>query len=203
MNNSSIALIGFDWEVLDLIETLPSWKPIGYTDVHPKANTPIQFLGTDNEFLEDSEKSKLSYVITINSPKVRRKLYQLFSKPKTLISENAYISPRTSLQKGSIIQRNAILMPQVTIGANALIHCNATIHHEVQIGNHSVICPRATVLGRATIGESCFIGAGTLILENRIIGDGATIGAGAVVTKDVAPAARVAGIPAKELVNPR
>lgn len=50
-----------------------------------------------------------------------------------------------------------------------------------------------------TIGSDVWIGDGAFIMPGLHIGDGAVIGAHAVVTKDVAPYAIVAGVPAKEL----
>ena len=49
------------------------------------------------------------------------------------------------------------------------------------------------------IGNDVWIGEGVFIASGVQIGDGAVIGAHAVVTRDVAPYAVVAGVPAKEL----
>ncbi|WP_406857677.1 DapH/DapD/GlmU-related protein [Alsobacter sp. KACC 23698] len=47
------------------------------------------------------------------------------------------------------------------------------------------------------IGHDVWIGHGAIILPGRSIGTGAVVAAGAVVTKDVAPYAVVAGVPAR------
>ncbi len=47
-----------------------------------------------------------------------------------------------------------------------------------------------------TIGHDVWIGHGAIIMPGLTIGHGAVVAAGAVVTKDVAPYAIVAGIPA-------
>lgn len=49
------------------------------------------------------------------------------------------------------------------------------------------------------IGHDVWIGHGVIIVGNVNIGNGAIIAAGSVVTKDVAPYAIVAGVPAKEI----
>lgn len=50
-----------------------------------------------------------------------------------------------------------------------------------------------------TIGHDVWIGHGAVILPGVTIGTGAVIGAGSVVTKEVAPYAIVAGVPAKAI----
>lgn len=50
-----------------------------------------------------------------------------------------------------------------------------------------------------TIGHDVWIGHGVIVVGNVTIGNGAILAAGSVITKDVAPYAIVAGVPAKEI----
>jgi acetyltransferase-like isoleucine patch superfamily enzyme len=50
-----------------------------------------------------------------------------------------------------------------------------------------------------TVGDDVWIGACASILPGVRVGDGATVGAGAVVTRDVAAASTVVGVPARAL----
>lgn len=50
-----------------------------------------------------------------------------------------------------------------------------------------------------TLGHDVWIGGGAILLPGVQIGDGAVVGAGAVVRGDVAPGARVAGVPARAI----
>lgn len=58
---------------------------------------------------------------------------------------------------------------------------------------------QAHVLAPIVIGDDVWIGAGALILPGVHVGAGAVIAAGAVVSRDVAPHAVVAGVPARVL----
>ena len=52
---------------------------------------------------------------------------------------------------------------------------------------------------RTRIGMRAFVGCDTMLIAPVSVGDGAFTAAGAVVTKDVEPGVRVAGVPAREL----
>lgn len=86
----------------------------------------------------------------------------------------------------------------------------------IQIGNGVMIASHTAIISqthdysaefmhktllqeRIVIGDHVWIGAHSVIMPGVTIGEGAVIGAGAVVTKDVAPNAIMAGVPARLL----
>ena len=115
------------------------------------------------------------------------------------------------------IQRGAVIGARCKISSHTFICEGVTIEDEVFVG-HGVMFindphPRATAENGALQTEAdwtCLptrvkrgasIGSGAVILCNVTIGERALIGAGAVVTKDVAPGAIVAGVPARLMKN--
>ena len=113
------------------------------------------------------------------------------------------------------IQRNASVGARCKISSHSFICEGVTIEDEVFIG-HGVmftndLFPRATNDDGSLQGESDWhveptrirrgasIGSGAAIMCGITIGERALVGAGAVVTKDVAPDATVAGVPARSL----
>lgn len=116
------------------------------------------------------------------------------------------------------IQKNAVIGKNCKISSHTFICEGVTIEDDVFVG-HGVIFindkhPRATTASGALqteadwkciptlVKKGASIGSGAVILCGITIGAGAAIGAGAVVTKDVPPAAVVAGVPARVRKTP-
>jgi len=112
------------------------------------------------------------------------------------------------------IQKNAVVGSRCKISSHTFICEGVTIEDDVFVG-HGVMFindrrPRATADGRlqteadwsvvpTLVKRGASIGSGAAILCGVTIGENAMIGAGAVVTRDVAPAETVAGVPARRL----
>ena len=117
------------------------------------------------------------------------------------------------------IQKNAFIGARCKISSHTFICEGVTIEDEVFIG-HGVmftndVYPQAAnpdgspqteadwKVVKTHICKRASIGSNATILCGITIGEGALVGAGAVVTKDVAPFAIVAGVPAKVVGDTR
>jgi serine O-acetyltransferase len=101
------------------------------------------------------------------------------------------------IHPGAKIGRNFFIDHGFTvIGETAEIGDDVTIYQNVTLGGTN---PSTGVGGKRhpTLGNNVVIGSGAQILGPLVVGDGAKVGANSVVTKDVAPAATVVGIPAR------
>jgi carbonic anhydrase/acetyltransferase-like protein (isoleucine patch superfamily) len=89
---------------------------------------------------------------------------------------------------------------QVEIGPNCMIgpHCYITDGDHGMDPNQPV-AEQPMTARPVVLEEGVWLGAGVIILKGVRIGKGAVVGAGAVVTRDVAPQAVVAGVPARIL----
>jgi acetyltransferase-like isoleucine patch superfamily enzyme len=111
------------------------------------------------------------------------------------------------------IQRGAVIGARCKIQSHSFICDGVTIDDEVFVG-HGVMFvndkfPRArTPVGteqsrddwtllETRVDRRASIGSGAVVLGGVRVGEGALVGAGAVVTRDVAPGAVVAGVPAR------
>jgi acetyltransferase-like isoleucine patch superfamily enzyme len=114
------------------------------------------------------------------------------------------------------IQKNAEVGRRCKISSHTFVCEGVTIEDDVFVG-HGVMFindrrPRATAGGRlqteadwavvpTRVKRGASIGSGATILCGVTIGEDAMVGAGAVVTRDVAPGATVAGVPARVMLR--
>jgi acetyltransferase-like isoleucine patch superfamily enzyme len=114
--------------------------------------------------------------------------------PALSIGENSYIGELNNLR---------ISAPTV-IGKNCLISQGCSIitanHNHAQGSAINAQGWDDRKFG-VTIGDDVWLGAHSCILPGVNIGGGAVIGAGSVVTRDVAPGAIVAGVPARPIAT--
>jgi len=106
------------------------------------------------------------------------------------------IGPRTYINRWTMIDASLA----VGIGADVMIgpSCYITDHDH---GTHpgAPVSQQPLVELPTSIGNNVWIGAKVTILKGVSVGNDAVIAAGSVVTKDVAPNARVAGVPARSI----
>ena len=110
--------------------------------------------------------------------------------------------PRIQIGDGAYINRFTMIdsIERIEIGANSMLgpHCYLT-DHDHGTGADKPMGEQPMQSAPLIIGANVWIGAGAIILKGITIGEGAIVGAGAVVTRDVAPGARVGGVPARAL----
>ncbi len=88
----------------------------------------------------------------------------------------------------------------VVIGETAEIGENVTLYHGVTLGGVSPAVDsheQRNQKRHPTLEDGVIVGSGAQVLGPITVGAGARVGANAVVTKDVAPATTVVGIPAR------
>lgn len=120
-----------------------------------------------------------SYVLAIRNAGLRKRMFEdlnIDAYP-VLTHPEAYISPHTELEAGTVVFAKAVLMPDVQIGRQVLIDAGAVIH------------------SNTIIEDFVNIGANVHIGSNVLIGEGVEIGANSVVESEMS-------IPAFTVVAP-
>jgi UDP-perosamine 4-acetyltransferase len=115
------------------------------------------------------------------------------------ISPRASISPSARLGQGIAVMAGAVLNAECAIGDLAIINTGATVDHDCRIGLATHIAPQCGLAGNVTVGDETFLGIGCKVIPEIRIGNQVVVGAGAVIVRDIADAARAAGVPARPL----
>ena len=140
-----------------------------------------------------------SFSLGVGSPKIRSRFYEMFSqaggKFNPLHAKSSQVSDTASGEFD--VMAFAYVGPQCSIGNGALVNTRANVHHECILGDFVEVGPGALILGQVHLEKFVRIGAGAVILPGLKVGAYSVVGAGAVVTKDIAKAITVKGIPAK------
>jgi acetyltransferase-like isoleucine patch superfamily enzyme len=125
------------------------------------------------------------------------------------IGNNTRIGPFVEVQRGATIGSDCKIQSHSFVCDGVEIRDRVFVGHGTMFINDKF--PRATAVSgelqtsadwtllRTIVEDGATLGSGSVILGGLTIGAGALIAAGAVVTRDVAPAEVVAGVPARVL----
>jgi sugar O-acyltransferase (sialic acid O-acetyltransferase NeuD family) len=203
----SIAIVGVDKDLIDLILEMPDWDLAGVFDMHPAADAlGVPHLGGDDAWGEvKAQRPDLGIVLSIDPTGLKSKLIAHYGldRLRTVFAPDAYVSKHATLGPGCIVQRAVHVGPDVVLGTAVKMNVGAAIHHDGKIGDCVTLAPGCRVLGNVTIEDRVYVGSHAVILPRIKVGKGATIGAGAIVAADVPEGMTVVGVPARPLERRR
>jgi sugar O-acyltransferase (sialic acid O-acetyltransferase NeuD family) len=116
----------------------------------------------------------------------------------TLIHPSVHLDrPSCRLGRGVVLCAGVIGTVGLEIDDFAMANLSCTLGHEAKLGKGTVLNPTVNISGGVVLEDGVLVGTGAQILQYVRVGQRAVVGAGAVVTKDVAPATVVVGVPAR------
>lgn len=132
----------------------------------------------------------------------------------TKIWHFCHVMPGAVIGERCSLGQNVVVMSGTRIGNNVKIQNNVSVYEGVELEDDvfcgpsmvftNVINPRSRVsrkdeYRRTLVKRGASIGANATIVCGVTLGEYAFVGAGAVITKDVAPYALMAGVPARRI----
>lgn len=143
------------------------------------------------------------FVVALGDNRARRDAFErclgLGLTPVAAVHPTAILLAGTRVEPGAMVCAGAVIGLASVIGANALVNTAASIDHDNRIDAHASVAPGAHLAGRVWVEEGAQVGIGANLREGVRIGAWALIAGGAMVIADVAPGARVAGVPARPM----
>jgi sugar O-acyltransferase (sialic acid O-acetyltransferase NeuD family) len=113
--------------------------------------------------------------------------------PSSVVSDDA------QLGSGSVVMPLAAINLSAVIGEAVILNTSCSVDHDNFIEDGVHISPGVHLAGNVSVGSCSWIGIGSNIREGITIGSGCMVGAGSVVVRDVPPASKVAGNPARPM----
>ncbi len=105
------------------------------------------------------------------------------------------LGDHTHVHANAVIAAGPFDLP-TEVGSHCQIGNGAFVSHRCRLGHHVYIGHNATVNGRVDVGDGAWVGPGAVIAHRVSLGDGCAVALGSTVITDVAPGAKVSGLPA-------
>lgn len=147
----------------------------------------------------DADSSEVANLVTRTPAKrlsARRKIEAYDLPFATLIHPSVEIDEVTFGRDVTVYQ-NAIVSPRATLEEGSVIWMGAAVGQESQLGRFCIVGPHAVVNGRVKLGDGVYVGTNATVLPELKVGSWATIGAGSVAMQHVPAGATVLGVPGK------
>lgn len=115
----------------------------------------------------------------------------------SVIHPRAYVGQNTVIGDGCVLAPCAVVTNDIVLGRHVLVNANVYVGHDCRVDDGCVFAPLSSPCSLSRFGKRVFMGIGACAIPGLELGDDAFVAAGAVVTANVGPGGRVAGVPAR------
>jgi len=160
--------------VIDVIEQEGRYTIAGIIDKPELVGQDIlgyKIIGSDNDLKQLFKIYKYALVTVgqIKSSAIRVKLFNLlesigYTLP-IIISPLAYLSKRSTIDRGTVIMHHALINAGATVGANCIVNSKSLIEHDATIENHCHISTATVINGGVVVKSNSFIGSNSTSKE--------------------------------------
>nr|WP_272874652.1 NeuD/PglB/VioB family sugar acetyltransferase [Roseomonas haemaphysalidis] len=112
---------------------------------------------------------------------------------------SAVVAGTARIGDGSVLLPRVVVGAAATVGVSVILNTGCIVEHDATIGDAAHVAPGAVLGGGVRVGARALVGLGASLRPGVCIGADAVVGVGAAVVADVAPQARVGGVPAVPL----
>lgn len=143
------------------------------------------------------------FLLAVGSPNLRRRIAERLAargaRFVTIIHPTAWVAREATIGQGTIVGPLSYVGPGACLGEHVLVNPQVAVAHDVAASSYVVFSPLSAANGAVVLEEGAFLGTHAIVLPGCRVGAWSYVGAGALVRHDVAPGARVVGVPARSL----
>ncbi len=191
--------------LVELIRALGGWRVVAVLDANPEAPPVLgePVLGNETLLPRLRVQGLAQAVVAIGHNATRlaaaERLRRLGFGFPVLVHPSAVLAGSASLGEGTVVLPRVVLGAQARVGAFCILNSGCIVEHDALLEDGVHVGPGAVLPGHATLGARALMGTGSCAVVGVQVGADAIVAAGAVVAQAVAPGARVAGVPAREI----
>lgn len=202
---------GFATEVLFAIERLnkieKKWSSIFIIDDNIEVGIKVRNYDVvgNVEYVVQLEKD-IDVVITINDPKIRKKIVEKIKANKSNVSfPNIFDASSITdfdyltIGEGNIIMHFVILSTNLNIGDFNIFNSYTGIGHDSLIGDFNSFNPRVAISGNVIMKDLNSFGVNATVLQNKKIGSQNEVWMNSTIVKNLKDDGKYFGIPAKKV----
>ncbi len=186
------------------IHDFGNYDIVGFLDddieKHGKTFYGHKVLGPVSLLRNYAEKERLSVVVGIANPAVRKKIAKSIADYNltfpNFIAKNAWLSPGVSMGKGVIIYPGVSINYECNLKDFVIVNMNCAIGHNCTISSFSTMAPGVNLGGFTFVGDGVDLCIGVSTRQGIRIGAQSLVGGQAMVVKNIPANVKVKGIPA-------
>jgi sugar O-acyltransferase (sialic acid O-acetyltransferase NeuD family) len=194
--------------VISLINKLPDYRLLGFTDIVTKKDIlSAPYLGDDGvleSVLREHDQCCAALGIgntMISNLRLERAkaLVEMGFELPVLISPTSVINEDVDIGEGTVVCDSAVVMTGTRVGMACILNTDCLIDHECHVGDGVHLAPASVLCGGVKVRELAMIGAGAVVIQGLEVAERCLVGAGTTVTKDLVESGVYVGTPARKI----
>ncbi len=166
MNLIIIGAGGYGQTVADVAQQLGRYEKIVFLDDNKVSDDVVGKCSDFEKFIADDTEIYPAFGNNEVRMSFLEKLEKAGANLPTIIHKTAFVSPRATVEKGSVVLPMAVVNTDVVVKKGCIINCGCVIDHGCVIENGTHICIGALVKAENRIPAFMKVEAGQVI-ENR------------------------------------
>ena len=143
------------------------------------------------------------FFVAMGEPKWRKYYAEMMeqkgAKFISIISNNAFVNPTSTIGEGSFIARWSCISDNVVLGKHTIVHTFCDLGHDAKVGDYSSIEAYSFLGGYSEVGQESVMHVRSTLIAHKRIGNQVSVGSSSVVMRNIKDGLHVFGNPAQKI----